>query len=137
MLIQFLLVLSMILALFVTWRRARQRVISIREALAWSIIWIAASILVLLPNVATQIAHLFGVGRGVDLVLYASVVSLFLMVFKLFIQHERLERRLTELVRRDALRELSNDRLIVIPTKAEPIKIKTVAAAEESLSDQA
>jgi len=106
MLIQFILVATMALALVMTWRRFQQRVIPLIEALSWSVVWIIAAIVVLLPQVATGVAHFVGVGRGADLVLYASVSTLFLLVFKLFIQHEKLERKLTDIVRHDALRDL-------------------------------
>jgi hypothetical protein len=108
MLIQFLLVGTMGLALLMTWRRYQQRVISFVEAIAWSALWLLAAGVVLLPQVTTRIAQFVGVGRGADLVLYASVSGLFLLVFKLFVQHEQLERKLTDLVRHDALRDLSD-----------------------------
>lgn len=111
MLIQYILVGLMLFALYVTWRRARQNVIRVSEALAWSLLWIVAAIVVLRPNVTTRLAQFFGVGRGVDLVLYASVAILFLLVFKLFIQHEKLERKLTDVVRREALSDLDKDAL--------------------------
>jgi hypothetical protein len=106
MLIQLILVGTMVLALVMTWRRFSERVVSLREALLWSVLWIAAAGAVMLPWVTTRIAQFVGVGRGADLVIYASVSILFLLVFKLFIQHEKLERKLTELVRHDALRDL-------------------------------
>ncbi|MBI4138592.1 DUF2304 domain-containing protein [Candidatus Uhrbacteria bacterium] len=106
MLIQYILILAMALAFVTTWRRAMQNVIRVSEAIGWSLIWIAASVVILQPEVATRLANLFGVGRGVDLVVYASVAGLFLLVFKLFILHESLERKLTDLVRRDALRDV-------------------------------
>lgn len=106
MLIQFILVATMALALLMTWRRFHQRVIPLREALLWSVLWVAAAGAVMLPWVTTRIAQFVGVGRGADLVLYASVSILFLLVFKLFIEHEKLERKLTDIVRHDALRDL-------------------------------
>ena len=109
LLIQIILILFLLLALVTTWRRQRQHVIRWPEAIAWSLVWVLGAIAVLLPNVTTAIAHLFGVGRGVDFVLYGSVAALFVLVFKLFIEHEKLERKLTELVRRDALRDLKKD----------------------------
>ncbi len=108
MLIQILFVAVLVLALFVTWRRAKQRVIPPLEAFAWSLLWIGAVAVVLLPNVTTRIAQFFGVGRGADFVLYGSVIGLFILVFKLFILHEQLERKLTEMVRKDALRDLKS-----------------------------
>jgi hypothetical protein len=49
------------------------------------------------------------VGRGSDFVIYGSVVLLFVLVFKIFIALDQLEKKLTEMVRRDALRDLPKD----------------------------
>lgn len=106
MLIQFVLIVSLALALYMTWRRAKQGVISWREALGWSALWVVAGAVILLPQTTTTVANFFGVGRGVDFVLYASVVTLFFLVFKIFLSLDRLERRLTDVVRKDALKEL-------------------------------
>ncbi len=106
MLIQFVLVASLVMALAVTWRRSVQGVISWREALGWSVLWALAAVVILLPQTTTTVANFFGVGRGVDFVLYASVVTLFFLVFKIFLTLDRLERRLTDVVRKDALKEL-------------------------------
>ncbi|OGL73304.1 hypothetical protein A3E39_01110 [Candidatus Uhrbacteria bacterium RIFCSPHIGHO2_12_FULL_60_25] len=106
MLIQIVLISSLVLALYVTWRRATQGVISWREALGWSVLWVIAGVIILLPQTTTTVANFFGVGRGVDFVLYASVVTLFFLVFKIFLTLDRVERRLTDVVRKDALKEL-------------------------------
>ncbi len=110
MLIQLVLIISLALALYVTWRRARQNVISWREALGWSLLWIMAAVVILLPDTTTIVARWVGVGRGVDLVLYASVVALFFLVFKIFLSLDRLERRLTDIVRKDALKDLTKEK---------------------------
>lgn len=117
MLIQIILVAIMALALVMTWRRARQRVIRVAEALGWSALWIAAAVVVLLPNTASSVASFVGVGRGADLVTYAAVALLFLLVFTLFVKHEQLERNLTDLVRREALRDLEEgtDIVAIVP----------------------
>jgi hypothetical protein len=106
MLIQFILLLVLISAFGVTWKRARQSVISMREAVMWSMLWIAAAVVILLPNTTTVIANLVGVGRGVDLVVYAAVTLLFVLVFKAFLSLDRLERTLTDMVRKDALKDV-------------------------------
>lgn len=110
MLIQIVLVGLMIAALVVTWRRVRQRVIHVREALAWSSVWVIASFIILRPEITTRIANLFGVGRGVDFVLYASVAVLFLLVFRLFLENERLERTISTIVRESALKGTDGER---------------------------
>ncbi len=106
MLIQVILLAILFGACVMTWKRARERVISRREALAWSLLWIAAGFGIALPWTTTRIANFFGVGRGSDFVLYGSVLLLFVLVFKLFIVLDTLDRKLTEIVRRDALKEL-------------------------------
>lgn len=106
MLIQFVLIAILLAALGVTWKRARQRIIPMREAIAWSVLWIIAGIGIALPWTTTRVANFFGVGRGSDFVLYGSVVLLFVLVFKVFLVLDKLDRRLTDLVRRDALKDL-------------------------------
>lgn len=118
----------MLLALWVTWRRARQRVIGKLEAAGWSVIWILAAVVVMLPNVASSLAQRVGVGRGVDLVMYASVAGLFILVFKLFIQHEKIERKLTEAVRQEALRGLEPP-----PEKYEPSAESEISLTQQTL----
>jgi small membrane protein len=103
MLIQIVLIVALIIALFVTWKRARQNVISRLEAFGWSVAWIAAAVVIILPQTTTTVANFFGVGRGVDFVLYASVISLFFLVFNIFIKLDRLDRKLTDVVRKVAL----------------------------------
>lgn len=109
MLVQIVFVPIVLAALFVTWRRAWQQVIRIREALVWTVIWGGAAVTISLPSVSSTIAQFFGVGRGVDLVMYASVGMLYLLVFRLFVEHVRVERQLTLIVRREALRDLPQE----------------------------
>jgi small membrane protein len=107
--IQFLLVLILLSAVAVAWKRVRERVISAKEAVLWTLLWFIAIIIILLPNTTSIVARWLGVGRGADLVLYASIVTLFLIVFKIFVSLDALDRKLTELVRRDALRDLNRN----------------------------
>ncbi len=108
MLIQIVLVLLMVSALVMTWRRAHQRIIHTREALAWSFVWIVAAVIILRPEITTSLARLFGVGRGVDLVVYASIAVLFLLMFRIGLRHEKLERTISKLVRESALRDVED-----------------------------
>lgn len=89
-----------------TWYRASRQAIRPLEALAWTVVWIGAGIIVCLPSITTKFANLFGVGRGADLVIYVAVFVLFLLVFHLHVVHDRVERSITELVRQNALKEL-------------------------------
>lgn len=106
MLIQYLLVFVLAVTFYVTLKRARQGVIRWTEAALWSVLWVAAAVVILLPDTTNGIAHLFGVGRGVDVVIYGAITLLFILVFKIFISLDRMDRHLTDIVRKDALRDL-------------------------------
>ncbi|MSR85585.1 DUF2304 family protein, partial [Candidatus Uhrbacteria bacterium] len=61
MLIQFILSLILLLALWLTWRRVKQGAIRRVEAIVWSLVWIGGAIVIWHPEVATTIAQLVGV----------------------------------------------------------------------------
>lgn len=109
MLIKLLLSLALVIALGMTWRRKRQQAITRFESLAWSVLWIGAAVVVWWPGLTTRVANVVGIGRGADLVLYAAVFGAFVLVFQLHVAHHRLERQLTELVQREALKEVSRN----------------------------
>jgi len=110
MLIQILLILGFILALLFTWRRFRQNIITLKESLLWSLLWLAGIAVTLIPKLTERLASLFGVGRGVDLVLYLAVAIQFFLIFKLFILNEQSERKITDLVERDALAQVQHQK---------------------------
>lgn len=102
-LIQALLLAAFAAALIATWRRARSGAISRAETVLWSTLWMGAAAVTLRPDLASRFAALIGVGRGVDAVLYAAVVGLFYLIFRIYLRIDKLERDITSLVRREAL----------------------------------
>lgn len=88
------------------WRRKRQGAVGLRVASLWTIGTIGALVVVWVPETSSRVAQLFGVGRGADVIVYFGLVLLFVLVFQLHVSHVRLERQLTELVRREALKDL-------------------------------
>ena len=68
---------------------------------------LAGIVLVLFPDLSMRLAALFGVTRGVDLVLYLSIVALGFLWLHQAAKVQDLERKLALLVRELALRESS------------------------------
>jgi hypothetical protein len=64
-----------------------------------------ASLLVMRPNVATRIANMVGVGRGVDLIVYLALPGLLMMIFLLFARTREMNAKLTTVVREYAIRD--------------------------------
>jgi small membrane protein len=65
-----------------------------------------AVVSILVPNVWNRIAHLVGVGRGTDMVLYALVVAFLSFTVTTYLRFRELETRYTKLARRLALDEV-------------------------------
>ena len=93
-------------ALF-AWSRAvlrfRDRAISVRELVLWSVLWAAAIFVMLLPGTTDLVASLLGATRGADVVVYVSIALLFYLAFRLYVKLEQMEREITALVRELAL----------------------------------
>lgn len=64
-----------------------------------------AVVAILTPSLMTRVAHLFGVGRGTDLLLYFLVIAFLISLVSSFRRNAALERQLTRLARRVALNE--------------------------------
>ena len=101
--IQIVLVLFILFAISRVILRVREKMISSYAGLFWLLIWLAALIGVLLPATTTQIAAFFGIGRGVDVIVYVSLALLFYLVFRIYVMIEDLRHEITFLVRQLAL----------------------------------
>ena len=100
MIIKFLLItLLVLLAVFVVW----QRIPSPAVRSAALIIVAIGAYFVWQPEHANAVAHLVGVGRGADLLMYLWVVVTFSAVLVLYLKIVEMSRMLTELARRLAV----------------------------------
>ena len=108
--IQLFLLIFILFAITRVILRLREKILSPQAAFFWLLIWIAAAAIILLPGTATKIAQIFGVGRGVDVILYISLALLFYLVFRGFVMIEDLRHELTTVIRLIALQNPQNSR---------------------------
>ena len=66
-------------------------------------VFVAGGVLILFPEIARRLAHLVGIGRGVDFVIYPTVIWLVRESLLSRRQRREEEERLTELVRAIAI----------------------------------
>jgi hypothetical protein len=64
---------------------------------------LAGVVLIAHPSAATELAHAFGVGRGVDLIVYLALIGLRFVTLLLFSSVRTLSQKLTEVTRELAL----------------------------------
>lgn len=101
--IQIFLLLFILFALSRVILRIREKVLPAKTGFFWILVWLAALAGILLPKTTTRIASLFGVGRGVDVIVYLSLALLFYLVFRIYVMIEDLRHEVTFLVRQIAL----------------------------------
>jgi hypothetical protein len=77
---------------------ARASPASRRRSLRWLSLWTLGLVAIWMPGLTTRLAHLLGVSRGVDAVLYLSVALLCYLVFRLYAALEKQDQVMTRLV---------------------------------------
>ena len=69
------------------------------------VIFAAAAAAIARPDDVTRVAHLLGIGRGADIVLYVLALAFVALSFYFYAQHLRLRRDLSTLASHMALKE--------------------------------
>ncbi|WP_052397220.1 DUF2304 domain-containing protein [Streptomyces sp. NRRL F-5123] len=104
MLIQLVLVGAVVVMLVLFARRWHTAGVRAWKRLAFLAFCLINAYAVIRPQDTTRAAHLLGVGRGTDLVLYFLVVGVTGLALNTYLRFRSLEQRLTELARDQALR---------------------------------
>lgn len=71
----------------------------------WTVCWVAVGVVALIPELTSRLADLLGIGRGADVVIYAAIVALLALLFRMSIRLEQLDRSITTITRELALRD--------------------------------
>jgi hypothetical protein len=58
-----------------------------------------------LPDLSTNVANFFGIGRGADFLFYISHIVLFFVAFLNYLQSKNIEQKWTKLIRHLAIKE--------------------------------
>jgi small membrane protein len=74
------------------------------ESIFWTLFWVVAIFATAFPELIVNIANLLGVDRGVDLVIYGSIIALAYMIFRLYAQITSMEKKITKIVRTIAIK---------------------------------
>lgn len=71
----------------------------------WVTFWSVVLILIWFPGFLGNLGEIFGVGRGVDVLIYISLIFLFYLVFKQNFKIDKLNKEITKLIRTIAKNE--------------------------------
>ncbi len=86
-------------------QRFKQKRMPLSEFIIWSSIWAGIIVVGFLPITVSFVAKLFGIGRGIDVAVYLSIIVLFYLVFVLFSRIDKQREEITKLVREIALKK--------------------------------
>jgi small membrane protein len=103
---QFLLLAFALVALAKVLHSYKQRRMAPLDFFFWGLVWIGTASIIVFPDATSFLAHLLGIGRGADLIIYLSLLVSFYLVFRLYATIARLEQAITALVRAIALAQL-------------------------------
>ena len=103
-------ILILVAVLFIISRiilRFKDGLVSVWALIAWLFLWIAVIVATLLPWTTDKLANFIGVGRGVDAILYMAIIILFYGFFRMSVKLENIEYEITQIVRKNALKNKS------------------------------
>ncbi len=99
MLLQVLVVLFALFAFSRALLRFKDKEITWKEFLFWVVVWVGVIVLAIVPDISSSLSNLLGIGRGVDLIIYTSIIALFYLIFRLYVKLEVIEQNITKITR--------------------------------------
>lgn len=110
MIIKIIVSLFVLFAISRAYLRYRDGSLNIVAFISWNILWLGVAFFVWWPKVSDFLASSVGIGRGVDALVYISIVALFYGMFRIYLKLEFIEREITSLVRKLTLRDNEKQR---------------------------
>jgi hypothetical protein len=83
----------------------RRGTVSWSFTMVWFVFWCSVLIVLFNQSLLVAAAQFFSIGRGVDVAVYLSIIVLFYCIYLLLVKVISLERKLTRLVRKQALQD--------------------------------
>lgn len=76
----------------------------------WFLLWSFILFILFDQKLLTKIANLIGIVRGVDLAMYISVITIFYLLFTIFLKIQKIEKILTIIIRENTLKQYTNEK---------------------------
>ncbi len=100
---QFILSSIIIFIIFKTLKSFKRGNLSKIFTIIWLFFWIIILFLIFQQGILTGIANLIGIGRGVDLAIYLSIIIIFYLIYKILEHQNNIDQKITEIIRENAI----------------------------------
>ncbi|MBL7022290.1 DUF2304 domain-containing protein [Patescibacteria group bacterium] len=107
MYLQIIISILVIIALSVIIKRKSQNKLSLGQAATWFLMWLIVLIVFWYPESTSYLASALGIGRGADLIIYAAIVVMFYMLFRIYLRMDKLSSDITKVVRKVGIDEVN------------------------------
>ena len=107
MFLQIIISILVIIALSVIIKRKSQNKLSLGQAATWFLMWLIVLIVFWYPESTSYLASSLGIGRGADLIIYAAIVVMFYMLFRMYLRMDKLSDDITKIVRKVGIDEVN------------------------------
>jgi len=104
-LVQFLFIALAILFFLRTVANLKRKKITLKGFMFWAGLWMMIIIVAVLPGTTNFFSKILGIGRGVDVAVYFSILLIFFLIYKIGIRLEKIEHEITKIVRQDAIKK--------------------------------
>ncbi|KZX15740.1 DUF2304 domain-containing protein [Methanobrevibacter filiformis] len=111
MLYQILVIIVAIIAIAIAFRSFKNTRVSLTTFILWVILWLVLIVFTVLPESSAILANIFGIQRGLDVLIIFALIGAYYLIFRLFIKLEKIQQNLTELVRFIAIENEKEDSL--------------------------
>lgn len=105
---QIILFLFLLFALSRVFLRFKSGEVSWRGLIFWGMLFFSAIVVVIVPELSSKIAKSLGIGRGVDAIIYSSIILLFYLVFRLYVYIQDIHYEISDLVKKLALKDIDD-----------------------------
>lgn len=106
--LQFLAVVFALIMIYFAYVNFKRREINMAEIVIWVLAWSIAIIMVIFPDTLRDIAQTFLISRLLDLMVLGGFVLVIIMVAMAYIRTRRIEKKLEDLIRKEALKEIKS-----------------------------
>lgn len=104
--LQIIAVIFSLVMIYFAYLHYRRSEINSLEILLWFAVWIGAIFMALFPEIFRAFSATIAISRAFDLAMVGAFILVIPIVYTAYIRTKRLERKLEELIRKEAKRKL-------------------------------
>ena len=105
--VQIIAILFAIFMVYVAFLHWKRKEINGGEIFFWSSLWVGFILIILFPNVLQSLTQLLFFARVLDLLMVIAFMILAFLGFQNHISNRRMEKKIEDLVRKEATKEIS------------------------------